>query len=150
MEERSVKNKMEYFTITDTETGSGMRIGGFCLNRFEPDENTRNQIENEAEAWEIGKVTTDSEVLYWENNRERTDRYLSRFSGFGNAVVRDGHFAGVVINVREIGRIDGNQELGLLLTDGTRAGKTSDYLSHEDEELYGRESAVFSLERKEN
>ena len=114
----------------------------------------RQMIAEEASGWVLVKESHNEETLYWHNNdTEEWDSRSEIEDYYRNAaVIKDGHFFGAVINTESTASMGMSvhkfEELGILFTDGTAAGKVTEYFSHSSDEVYKRYDTKYSLKKK--
>lgn len=115
----------------------------------------RASVVKEAKDWVMIREEEYEETLYWHDNdhsewtstKEVEDFYRKR------VIVKDGHFAGIVLNT-ELTSGTGlssyrSDSTGIVLTDGTSKGRTYDHYSRSSDETSYSETISYSLQKKQ-
>ena len=142
---------MHCYELIDTPQGADLIIGGFYLKTIEPDEESRERIAEEADEWSVVEDIEYKTTYLWHDNDEIEGTTRNWHRGLP-VVVKDGHYYGSVVSAKEVSSfgMSVNEETayGLLLIDGTTAGKIHTYFSHCSTEVDTMERGTFTLVRK--
>ena len=129
--------------------------GNTGLKEVHVDRAVRERIREEACEWVLHADIKEEETLYWHDNDHSEWSSTKDIEDFYKkyAVVRDGHFHGAVIETEMTSSMGlsvyKNREWGILLTDGSRDGRTSEHYSHSSDEVSESKDTTYTLKRKE-
>ncbi len=140
-----------FYEIVEAGREADLEIGPILLKKVEYSPARAEELRSEADQWQITERVEYTETVLW-RGREKNRGDYSVCHHSRSYVIKDGHFYGFVIDVKdETGygmswRVD--QSLGLLCVDGQAFGRIQSRTSQCSTEVDRESVGTFCLERK--
>ncbi len=137
----------KFYRITEA---SEIKVGAYCLEIFSPSDSVMEQTAVEVKNWKLMRYEKyRSEDLSYNDVKEGTTEKEETIS---SVVLLKDKFVGVLISITDTDSygmsVHQRKDYGLLMTDGTSAGKTSEHFSHCSTEYDEESDICYSLIRK--
>ena len=142
-----------YETVTNGDEAD-IKAGDIGLREIYVTKKQRDIILGEAKEWVLVKNSHFKETLYWHDDDESEWDSVSESEDYykTHVVIKDGHFIGALLDTTDTSSmgmsVNKSRDYGILFTDGTSAGKVTEYFTHSSSEVDRSEDAVYSLKRK--
>ena len=142
------------YEITEDMEEADLRTHDLGLKMAVLTPEERNTVVEEAREWTLVKTTEYETTLYWHDDDHSEGKSFSEDDDFyrKQVVVKDGHFAGVILKTSLTGGMGmstyNDEEIGILFTDGTSNGRNHDHYSRSSDESSYSETTYYELKKK--
>ena len=146
---------MLYYELVDypENKDNSIVINDLFLRPFTPDEETITEVQKLARTYNI-VVTTDwykENLVYDDTSSGEYKTCYSLDEICKGYILKNGMFTGVLICTQSVSSygmsVNKSDCIGLLFTDGTKAGKTKAYFSHCSTEVEKSETTYYSIQK---
>ena len=145
-----MSDNYKFYRITETSEKTEIKVGEYCLESFSPSDGVMAQTIEQVKGWKLMKYEKyRSENLSYNDVKEGT---IEKEETISSVVLLGDKFVGVLVsttNTDSYGMsVRQTEDFGLLMTDGSSAGKTSEHFSHCSTEYDEESDICYSLMRK--